>query len=62
MGLNEYQIEVLNKLVSGELTKTQFSTMRSAARRYNKLERSIELAVVFEVYKSKLSATNVPLL
>ena len=43
--------DLLVKLLNGEISKKKFSSMRSNARRYNKLELSILLAEVFELYK-----------
>lgn len=43
--------ELITKLLSGELSKYTFASMRSNARRYNKLQQSILLAEVFEIYK-----------
>lgn len=54
MELNSEQEKLVNDLISGVLTKKQFSAMRSSMRRYNKLDRSIDLAIIFEVYKYRL--------
>lgn len=54
MKLNERQEILLSKLLSGELTKPQFASMRSNARRSNDITLSIQLAEVFEVYKYKV--------
>lgn len=57
---SDYQKDILSKLHSGELTKSQFNTLRSDARRYNKLERSIQLATLYEIYKYEVKYGEVP--
>lgn len=52
--LNSYQEETLNKLLTGDLSKVQLANMRSNARRSKNLQRSIDLAVVFEIYKFEM--------
>lgn len=54
MSLTQSQEELIEKLLSGELSKKTFADMRSNARRYNNLQLSIELAEVFETYKYRL--------
>lgn len=52
--ITQEQRVIVAQLLSGEVTKKQFSAKRSAARRDNKLERSIFLAICFEVYKQEV--------
>ena len=49
--LTSYQQEILLALKIESLSKEKFAQIRSNARRYNNLERSIELATVNEIYK-----------
>lgn len=55
MELTKYQEEVLKGLLEGTITKEKFGSMRSNARRYGNLQRSVELAVVQEYYKFKMN-------
>jgi len=52
--VNEEQQYIIDRLISGSVTKEQFASMRSYARKLGNLSRSIELAVVFEVYKYRI--------
>lgn len=54
LDLNEYQEGILSDLLSGNMDKCQFSSMRSNARRTGNIERSLELAAVFEIYKYRI--------
>lgn len=54
MILTQDQTETLQKLQTGELNLQQFNTLRSAARRYRHLQKSIDYAVVYEIYKDRL--------
>ena len=49
--LTEEQETLITELLSGTLTRSKFSSMRSYARKIGDLERSIMLSEVFEVYK-----------
>ena len=55
MTLTEYQHEVLIGLLNGSISKEKFGSMRSNARRYNNLQRSVDLAIVQEYYKFKIN-------
>lgn len=52
--LTDYQVQILNKLLSGEICRKKFSELRSNTRRYNNLKKSIDLSTVNEVYKHEV--------
>lgn len=54
MDLTSYQQEVLTGLLNNTISKDQFAQIRSNSRRYNNLQRSVDLAQVFEVYKQRI--------
>ncbi|AUR91656.1 hypothetical protein NVP1161O_214 [Vibrio phage 1.161.O._10N.261.48.C5] len=49
--LSEYQDGILKSLISGKISCKKLAEMRSNARRYGNLDKSIELAIVNEIYK-----------
>lgn len=49
--LSEYQGELLKNLLSGKISCKKLAEMRSNTRRYGNLDKSIELAIVNEIYK-----------
>lgn len=55
MELTEYQQSVLSGLLDGSVSKEKFGSMRSNARRYGNLQRSVDLAIVQEYYKFKIN-------
>lgn len=52
--LNTYQTELLSRLLSGDIHSKKLTELRSNARRYGNLERSLELSTVNEVYKHEV--------
>lgn len=55
MELTDYQQEILSGLLDGSISKDKFGSMRSNARRYSNLQRSVDLAIVQEYYKFKIN-------
>lgn len=55
MELSEYQQEILSGLLDGSVSKEKFGSMRSNARRYGNLQRSVDLAIVQEYYKFEIN-------
>lgn len=55
MELTEYQQSILSGLLDGSVSKEKFGSMRSNARRYGNLQRSVDLAIVQEYYKFKIN-------
>jgi len=49
--ITQEQRALVDSLLKGSITKQQLNNKRSDARRLNKLERSIDYAVAYEVYK-----------
>lgn len=58
--ITEEQRKLVDQLHSGKLTVFKINELRSNARRYGNLNRSIDLAVAYEVYKqeSKYEGVN----
>jgi len=52
--LDDKQKQMVLDLLSGVITQEQFNAKRSNSRRNNNLERSCELAIVYEVYKQEV--------
>ncbi len=53
MVITKEQREMVDKLHSGEILHKLFNGLRGDARRHNKLERSVFLAGVNEIYKQE---------
>ena len=49
--LSHYQVEVLEGLLSGSISRKKLSELRGNTRRYGNLEKSISLAIINEIYK-----------
>ncbi len=49
--LSDFQVDILLKLLSGEITRQKLAELRGNARRYKNLKKSIELSTVNEIYK-----------
>lgn len=52
--LSPYQVEVLEGLLSGSISRKKLSELRGNTRRYGNLEKSISLAIINEIYKHEV--------
>jgi len=52
--IQKEQEEMVSKLLNGDMSLQQLNSMRSDARRWRKIEQSISLAIVNELYKYEL--------